>query len=219
MGITEKENELFKKWPKNNKGFVKDGVVDEICYNRSRSKILFVMKEANDPKGGEWDLRKYIRDKGELGRTLGNISKWVHGIRNLTSQLNWLKLENISNDQRKEILKSICVMNLKKSPGGYITDNDLLSKSTLEHKVHLREQFELYEPDIIICCGSITADLFHHIIFDRNPSWDMTSRGIRFFKFQPYKIVISYSHPAARVQDCLLYYGLIDAVKEILKNK
>ncbi len=30
------------------------------------------------------------------------------------------------------------------------------------------------------------------------------------------RVIIDYSHPEARVKDCQLYYGLVDAVREIL---
>ena len=43
----------------------------------------------------------------------------------------------------------------------------------------------------------------------------MTSRGIWYVRDEE-KIIISYSHPEARTKDCLLYYGLVDAVKEIV---
>ena len=51
-----------------------------------------------------------------------------------------------------------------------------------------------------------------------NPVWKMTTRGIWYVKEPNGRIVIAYSHPEARVKDCILYYGLIDAVREILKK-
>lgn len=216
MGITEKENELFEEWAKDRKDLVKDGVMDEKSYEDTDIKILFVMKEVNDPGGGKWDLKKFIRD-GALRQTWDNITRWVKGIRNLDKNLNWEKeLATITPEQRKEILKSICVMNLKKSPGGYITDNDLLAKIATEDKEYLKKQFSLYNPDIIICCGSSTNYIFNSLIdFAKKLDWKMTSRGILFHEFSPDKYLISFAHPEARIQDCLLYYGLIDAVKEI----
>ena len=43
----------------------------------------------------------------------------------------------------------------------------------------------------------------------------MTTRGVWYFK-DGNKLVITFSHPAARVKDCYLYYALLDAVREIL---
>jgi hypothetical protein len=83
-------------------------------------------------------------------------------------------------------------------------------------KEYLKKQFALYNPDIVICCGSSTTYIFNSLIdFGKKPDWKMTSRGILFYEFSPNKYLISFAHPEARVQDCLLYYGLINAVKEI----
>ena len=46
----------------------------------------------------------------------------------------------------------------------------------------------------------------------------MTARGIWYHEYQKNKYIIQYSHPEARVADCLLYYGLLDAINEIYKN-
>ena len=45
-------------------------------------------------------------------------------------------------------------------------------------------------------------------------TWKITSRGISYLDNG--KIIISFSHPAARTKDCFLYYALIDAIREIL---
>jgi hypothetical protein len=50
------------------------------------------------------------------------------------------------------------------------------------------------------------------------PDWKMTSHGIWYYIEERGTIVISYSHPEARTKECLLHYGLIDAVREILSN-
>lgn len=216
MGITEKENELFEEWVKDRKDLVKDGVIDERSYKDTDIRILFVLKEVNDPGGGKWDLREFVRG-GALRQTWDNITRWVMGIRNLDKNLDWEKeLTTITPEQRKEILKSVCVMNIKKSPGGYITDNELLARIEDEDKEYLKKQFSLYDPDIIICCGSSTNFIFNSLIgLAEESDWKMTSRCISFHEFLPKKYLISFAHPEARVQDCLLYYGLIDAVKEI----
>ena len=50
---------------------------------------------------------------------------------------------------------------------------------------------------------------------EKHIDWKMTTRGVWYFKDED-KIVIAFSHPAARVKDCYLYYALLDAVREIL---
>jgi len=53
-----------------------------------------------------------------------------------------------------------------------------------------------------------------HVI--REVDWKMTSRGIWYFR-DGKSVVISFSHPEARVKDAYLFYALTDAVKEIMR--
>lgn len=221
MNIRVKENKLFEKWSANRKGFVVDGVVDEESYLNSSLKIMFILKEVNDPDGGDWDLREFIR-KGARSQTWNNVTRWILGIQNIEKSIDWKEIQEITEEQRKECLKSICAINLKKSPGGHTTDNNALSQVVNEDKIFLNEQFSIYNPDLVICCGSVVSRLFHNLVeFSEKPDWKMTMRGIWYHVYQSNRYVIEYSHPEARVADYLLYYGLVDAVREIsnLPNK
>jgi len=104
MTITEKENSLFEEWRKKRLGLVADGVVDEDSFLNSGSKLMFILKEVNDPDGGDWDLRRFIREGGRP-QTWDNITRWVEGIRKLPSEINWNELSEISQEQRGNALK------------------------------------------------------------------------------------------------------------------
>jgi hypothetical protein len=107
-------------------------------------------------------------------------------------------------------------MHLKKTPAGDSAHSPALAITVQEDKKNLNEQFRLYDADLVICCGAAASDIFHSVItFEPPPVWKTTSRGIWFHEYAPQKYVISYSYPEVRVQDCLLYYGLIDAVREM----
>ena len=54
---------------------------------------------------------------------------------------------------RKETLKSICSMNLKKTPGGSSTKPAEL-KFAKEDGNFIQKQYNLYNPDITICGGT-----------------------------------------------------------------
>lgn len=218
MGITRQEENLFAEWRESRTGFVADGVADEQEYQASTPKLLFILKEVNDPDGGDWDLRKYMREGGR-SQTWNNITRWTEGIRNISSDLSWQDLNEIDEPRRIKAITSIAAMNLKKAPGGYTADHAQLTIVAAEDKEFLNRQFALYDPDIIICCGTPTSDTFHWLIdFEENPAWKVTRRGIWFHEFKPGKFVIRYAHPEARVADCILYYGLVDAVREILQG-
>lgn len=69
--------------------------------------------------------------------------------------------------------------------------------------------------DFIICCGTEYA-FMDACYKDREVDWKMTSRGIWYFR-DGKSVVISFSHPEARVKDAYLFYALTDAVKEIMR--
>ena len=216
MNIRQQEEALFEEWRAVRPAFVADGVVDESAYLASKTRLLFVLKEVNDPDGGNWDLREFMRSGGRP-QTWNNVARWIEGIRNLSSEIAWKQLESIDEQRRISALQSVAAMNLKKTPGGHTTNLEELNKVAAEDRQFLNRQFNLYDPDIVICCGSPTSDTFHSLIdFGVEPAWQMTSRGVWFHEFKPGKYVVSYAHPEARVADCILYYGLVDALSEII---
>lgn len=222
MTIKEQEDSLFAEWRINRKGFVADGVADENSYQQSGKKILFLMKEVNDPNCGGWDLRVKMREEGGRNATWDNIARWTLGIRDLQEDIPWSELKKkMSNEKRRGVIQYIAAMNLKKSPGGSSTDKALMEKVAMEDKGFLSRQFNFYDADIVICCGVDVSNTAHSCIKDiQGFKWKATSRGVPYHELgKPGKILISYSHPEARVSDNLLYYGLIDAVREIYQEK
>ncbi|HEX4911140.1 MAG TPA: uracil-DNA glycosylase family protein [Permianibacter sp.] len=215
MSIKEQEAQLFSEWRARHQSLVSDGVVDEFAYAETSPKLLFVLKEVNDLGGGGWDLRAYLRDEGGRPATWDNVTRWVEGIRNLPSDIPWQMLESIDVDRRKAALRSIAVMNIKKVPGGHTANPDEIAAAAETDQQFLLRQYELYRPDLTICCG--TAEAFQAIqAFGSEPKWQSTQRGVWYYSPEPEKHVIAYSHPLARCAPPLLYYGLIDAVREIL---
>lgn len=212
MSITEQEKELFALWSVNRKGFVFDGVVSEAHYLESGVKLCFILKEVNDMDGGDWDLRKYVYDGGRW-QTWDNVTRWVKCIRNNNHEMRWDELGNITLEDRQQILRSICVMNLKKSPGGYTTERANFASVVVEDKLFIQKQYELYNPDLTICCG--TGWDFRWVLDFNDCEVFETNRGVQWFLNKNNHPVIIYSHPAARVHPPLLVYGLYDAIKEI----
>ncbi|MBC8552287.1 MAG: hypothetical protein H8D23_21870 [Candidatus Brocadiales bacterium] len=215
MSIQQIEKLLFEQWQINREGFVRDGVVSETDYLSSLPKIVLILKEVNDPNGGGWDLRKFIADGGRP-QTWDNIARWVYGIRNLTQLPNWDYFSKINNEFRIENLKSICVINLKKSPGTHTTNYASLEAVANEDKDNIRKQYSIYNPDVTICGG--TGNLFKKVVGHESNEWRMTKKGIWWYERENRKYVVSFAHPEARVQSSLLVYGLLDAIREISKR-
>ena len=209
--ISDKENQLFEKWQENRDGFVRDGGVSEKAFLESDPRLVFVLKEVNDIGGGGWDLREFV-SKGGRRQTWNNIARWVHGIRNIDALPDWDFYADITDEFRVQVLRTICALNLKKSPGTHTTDRASFEVAVKEDAEMIKRQCALYDADLTICGG--TGDWFRWVMGHVAP-WRMTRRGIWWYEREPEKYVISFSHPEARVQDSILVYSLLDAVREI----
>ena len=220
MEIIKKEEELFNKWKEKRERFSADGIIDFTTYKNSKNKILFLMKEVNSEVG--FNLKEEL-NKGGRRATWGPLSAWVYGIINIQNNIHWNEIKELNNNlKRKELLKSICVVNIKKSSGGNVSNNKDLLTIAQEDVVFFNQQLNIYitnpstTPDLIIGCGSSVSGYFNNNFkISIKKIWKMTKRGIWYFEYLPNKFFISYSHPGARVSPNLLYYGLIDAVREI----
>lgn len=213
--IRKQEEALFAEWIRMSKidNFAKDGVVCERLYKASKPKLLFVLKETN--KTQDFDLRKFLSD-GARAYTWDNVTRWVIGIRNCGKSHRWADLETITPELRAQHLASVAAINMKKTPGGHTTDAKLFRKAFAQDKDFIRRQIALYKADLVVLCGSIVVEGFKLACgSDFAGPWRKTSRGIPFVEYRTGRFAINYSHPEARVQDCLLFYGLVDAVREI----
>ena len=206
----KQENELLDSWANNTPGFIRDGVVVPEEYYNSHPKILVLLKEVNG--GEDWDLRDFLKTGGR-SYTWNNVARWIEGIINIDKELSWEYLKENNEQRRLEMLKKICAVNVKKLSGGYTADNKIIKSSAKRNSENLKKQINLYCPDLIICGG--TEASYFESISEEEPKWQMTSRGIWYVKESTGRIVVSYSHPEARVKPNILYYGLIDAIKEI----
>lgn len=218
MSIREEEDKLFSEWKKNRKGFVSDGVVSEEDYENSNPKIAVILKEVNDPDGGNWDLRDKLRE-GIGYKIWCNVARWVYGIKNLGSIPDWGEFQDKVDEaeERKELFKSICVMNLNKSPGGSVA-SESWKKIAEEDKEYIQNQYAIYKPDITLCGG--TSDVFKDVM-DHDDQWKQTTRGAWWYEIETGKYVAHLYHPAIRgvVRNPLVFYEMFDTVKELLDKK
>lgn len=211
MTIKEKEKILFEKLRKDNHAIVTDGIVDENEYLSSKYKILYVMKEVNG--GKDWDLREFLYEGGRP-QTWDNVARWTQGILNIHTEYSWDELSKNNEKRRKTYLKKIGSINLKKTGGGYTSKIKEISKAAMENREILKNQVNIYNPDIIICCGT-AGDIVNSVLEPKEIKWSMTQRGVEYIKYKE-KTILSFAHPEARIRDAYLHYVLVDAVREIL---
>jgi hypothetical protein len=217
--IKQNEIELFHRHEKEHGKLVRDGVVDEVRYRDSRPKLLFLLKEVNHPNAPEdWDLRDYVEDDPR-SYTWDNVARWVLGLRNLDEDICWIRVQERMKNERIDLLRSIVVMNVKKEPGGAAAHKGELVRWANSHRELLQEQFLFYKPDLVICCGYDVSDAAKAAGIIKPGSGTQTKRGVWYTKIMENTSWITFYHPQARYPHHLMYYGLIDAAREVLLQK
>lgn len=218
--IKEREKELFRKWI-SDRGmdnpfqlFLKDGVFDEDEWGKQSVKILYVLKEANfkiskaetlkrykdlNIKDFDDDLCKYLLSEKSptYWKTWNNIVRWTQAIR-----FGGKYQKTITKSDKSECLKTIAALNIKKEAGGAVAIDEKIRKYGERDKDYIRNQIELYQPDIIVCCGrgkGKNADILYNHVLTVKADWQKTENGYRYFlctlesnKRVP---VLSFRHP------------------------
>ena len=235
MNITERENELFAIWAKE-KGygtyFVKDGVpcpdqyVNAKCVSSGeKCRICFVLKEAIAEGEENFDMRKWIDYYGGQPQTWDNIARWTQAILEGGGYP-----DSISENDRFKWLKQISFLNLKKLGGPTTSNPTVIRKFAYNDRVEIRKQLQIYQPDIIICCGKLgnksVADCVHDWILDHkeddwNHSLGYAYKGCCYFytkAFGKTTAVLDCYHPSnfSRYFDDEAIYTAIKSIIPLL---
>lgn len=224
--IKEKEKDLFSRW-KAAKGceyFISDGVCDEEEWNKQSFRILFVLKEANW-ENGSGDLCDFLMNGGSP--TYWKVARWTKAL-----LVQGEYPEYVSRSDKTYWLSKAAAMNLKKVGGGAHANDETIRKYARSDKAFLKEQIELYQPDIIICCGrgkGKNADILHDIVFSPSEvsEWlpPLTDSEYNYFtvKLKGKKTVpvVSFYHPQMHGGHELFRkrYEEMTAVGEFLRKK
>lgn len=226
MTIKSQEQQLFEKWRKeqNYPYFLKDGIFCEEEWNKQSIKILYVLKEANW-ENGDTDLCEYLLSEvsSTYWRTWNNIVRWTQAIRTGGDYPR-----NITKADKTKCLKTIAALNIKKVGGDAQADDEEIRRYGESDAKYIRCQIELYQPDIIICCGrgnGKNADILYNYVFSEKTPWQEPITDHNYFlcsltsgKTIP---VISFRHPQIRGghkvwENC---YDVMLEVASELKNK
>lgn len=235
--ISEQENALFEEWEKilKNEEIVRDGVVDEVEFKKSKPKIVYFLKEvngenddclSNNNKRKGRDLRVFLKGKGDW-RTWNNVARWTYGIRGLYAgktpeMLPWEEVPSIDDESRPKQLLSICAMNVKKTSGGSSAKRSEIRCFEKKYGCLLDRQINIYKPDIIICCG---IDYYN----DKYGEWKKTIstsnlprpnlrklNPVKYKILDKKRVIIDFIHPLARrAKTNYAYLSLINAIHEI----
>ena len=200
--IRNQESDLFTEWedarPSKNK-FVRDGVVDEQVFASQSFRFVFVLKEANQfGNAYEGSLANFVKEgaPGNGGHTWNPICKWLTGTDRVFAQA-----------ERKNILRSIAVLNLKKEDGCNKTDMNKLLDRVERDKEFLKRQLGIYikhDPVVFVCCGPGLLSMLKKSVLSLFHDYDnleiCRKDSIKYIKpYSSRKIYfVAFNHPNCR---------------------
>jgi hypothetical protein len=192
MTKNQQLDKLFEEWRSYFREykdcFISDGIVDDNLFEEQKNKLLFIGKEANDPRNQSWDYRALIKQNLKYKYNL-RIAEWSYGILN-----DFPNFDSIhrNHDLKIETIKKIALLDVKKSGGSGKCNNGSLLNNILANLSFLHRQIDIIKPDIIISGLfeiELVQALFPGISFQKSGY----SRCVA--KWKDYK-VIDFYHPS-----------------------
>ena len=155
---------LFHRWKKARPmyEFVHDGIADFSEWCKAQPKTLFLLKENPD---NEWEPKEGLTTSS--GRFSQNIARWHHALKCLLNDYSKIPLFDV--DGLPKVIKDIALVEVKKTNQGRRTsERKEIHAFADRDKTFLRDQIEIIQPDVVVCCG--TGDAYESIIYG-NEAW------------------------------------------------
>lgn len=222
--IKEKEQALFEQWKneRNYPTFMSDGLFDEETWNKQDLKILYVLKEA-DWEDGNRDLCEYLLSEvsSTYWKTWNNIVRWTQAIREGGEYQ-----KTVSKADKTDCLKTIAFLNIKKIGGGATANDEEIRAYGKRDAEYIKRQIELYQPDIIVCCGSgngKNADILYYNVFpDQVSKWQTPILSYNYFLCslgsKTMIPVLSFRHPQFKFGGHASFEKAFNRMKEITEK-
>lgn len=203
--------------------FVKDGVLCAAKYLSSTPKICFLLKEAHFARTGS--LVKWL-NKGGMTPMWATVAEWASGLQRTTAAGPLPKKPALTDNAKTELLRSVAIVNVKKSEGVESSDySDLLDYVEADQDL-LRRQIELLDPDVIVCGNNSS---FLRVLYDAGITpkrkvddageidhKKMLANGYIVFNG---RIILDYYHPANQFPSKLNYYTICALYQQALEEK
>ena len=181
----------------------RDGIFDKSEWGKVDKKILFIMKEVYDWEGG--DLKDLFTN-GPKYKMWHTVSRWAAGILH-----NFPEYEEIDTwSIKKEVIKKIASINLKKTSGGSSSNMSVINAYAHTDKELLLEQIDEIQPNIIVACGTFDSVIWL-LELEINPD-NPYEKPI--FDKKRNLWVVPWRHPA-RVNNKKTYNGLKEMIAKI----
>lgn len=201
---------------------VMDGIVNPEKFLSAKHKILWILKEVNDPeyheeyggKRGGWSMRDFISDN------FGNYTYWRRTYAPITyttwSILNgfcsWNETPEFSIEQASDLLEHIAYINLKKLPGLAQSNWKEIKAAYEANKSLILAQINSINPDIIIGGGTL-----HYLYDDLGlPYGEMETNGSMIKNGGLY---VSVEHPNQKKLKGEIYFNNIVVPAKDWANK
>lgn len=200
---------------------VTDGLIDRDKYLNVNPRILWILKEANSDIS--WNYRDAFRsddwlDKCNSLASIRRITYASYGI--LKSGLRlWEEFPSSKDSLCRSSLEEIAIINIKKTPGGAVANNEELKSAFKKHRELLKLQFETYNPDVIIFCNTMgfvdTADFI-----GLENATRMVSPYNNHFYYTKDKLYINAYHPSyMKLSDKNYVMDIVSIYRDWIKHK
>ena len=223
MNIREQENTLFEKWrtKRGRTPFVIDGVPFPELYEKSKPRILFILKDCNLGDYGQevFDLRAQMEHEPNMWwRTVANWGLLLQHISSKEPEWN-----EIINKQIQKGLKPYAFIQLKKKSGkGRISDAELWRYAEEDSNLITR-QIQIYSPHMIVAAGT---GRFVRYLLNITGELKRTPRGIGYWIYgksaDSVCYIIDFCHPSNRAGKKVMPaigYGLLDACRFLHRER
>lgn len=144
-------NNLYKKYEElesDRKEFTWDGPSDWEIWTSSVPKIVFLLKESRQ------GFHPSKIDQPNETKFSKNLSRWSFAISNLFSKN--LTVDFPDDDLLPDTMNHLCIVEVKKlNEEKPKSDPSEILEYAKNDKEFLKQQIDILEPDIVVCCGNI----------------------------------------------------------------
>lgn len=221
-----------------NKGlnkFIYDGIVNENLWEKAEKRITLFLKEAYLKEDvSEGNLCRSL-NKWTVWKMWRTVSDWIYALQNVTvkSIPAYHSFNFNDNDTSSERVRSISVVNIKKSEGKSSSDHDDLMNFVKVDSDLIQRQISEINPEIIVCGNTgyyfeivYGAELDKKDNIISNAKYNGIEINHKDFNEKGYiwagdTLIINYCHPANHFHRQGKYYAFAALYQQALieKNK
>jgi len=219
VGIRQELDRLYDNCRSLNPGehFVPCGVVNEEAYQASYPKLVYILREPNDPDHNpRWRIDEFLArqvEKGLAGQSIYPmwqvVGAWTYAIHNGLPRYGDISKPQVA----AQGLRCVGMTNLKKSGGGGTSNYREIRESAAKSVSLWKAELEVMRPDMVVCCGTfriVTGLLGLRI--------GQTKAGPRHSVWRHEvgdSLLLQMYHPASRFRKDMLYAFLKEALVEL----